>query len=95
MDPTVIHVLVVSIFCFLLIAFRCAYRLLSKCKIHTTCHRTWHQDDLWMAIAIVPLVARAFAISYWSVLRTPQHSDNDLATAQKLLIVSRLGYASL
>lgn len=93
MDQTAVHVLSVSLFCFVLIAFRCGYRLLSRCNIHIDCHRKWHQDDLWMAIAVVPLIARAIAITFWGNLHGPGHTDSELARAQKLLIVARLGYA--
>jgi hypothetical protein len=95
MDPTATHVLTTSLFCFVLIAFRCGYRLLSRCQLHIDCHRKWHQDDLWMALAVVPLIVRAVCIAVWSELHGVGHSDKQLATAQKLLIVSRLGYAGL
>ena len=93
MYSTAIHVLITSLLCFVLITFRCGYRLLSRCKIHIDCHRKWHQDDLWMAIAVLPLLSRAVATSVWGELHNPGHTDHELAMSQKLLIISRLGYA--
>lgn len=57
-----ILVVVSSSFCVALILIRCAYRLLYFCRIHTTCHRTWHADDTIIALAIIPLIARATCI---------------------------------
>ncbi|KAH6873860.1 hypothetical protein B0T10DRAFT_533239 [Thelonectria olida] len=53
---------VVGAVCGSLIFFRCGYRLLSRCRIHPDCHRTWHADDAYMAFAIVPLAARTTVI---------------------------------
>ena len=95
MDTTMAHVLAVSLFCFVLIAFRCGYRLWSRCQLHIDCHRKWHQDDLWMALAMVPLIVRAVCVVFWGSLHGPGHTDEQLATSQKMLIVARLGYAGL
>lgn len=36
--------------------------MLSYCRVHTTCHRTWHLDDTIMALSSLPLAARAACI---------------------------------
>ncbi|KAF2177338.1 hypothetical protein K469DRAFT_742554 [Zopfia rhizophila CBS 207.26] len=58
--------------CASLILFRCSYRLLLRCNIHSSCHRTWHADDAYMAFAIVPLIARTVCISLSFVLNPSQ-----------------------
>ena len=48
-----------------------------------------------MAVAVLPLIARAVATALWGELHTPNdHTDAELALSQKLIIVSRLGYAA-
>lgn len=59
--------------CGALILSRCAYRLLFRCKVHPTCHRRWRVDDVYMALAILPLVARTTTIVMSFVLN-PTHS---------------------
>lgn len=49
-------------FCGALVLVRCGYRMLSYCRIHTTCHRTWHIDDTVMGLSVIPLAARAACI---------------------------------
>lgn len=58
--------------CAILILVRCGYRLLSRCKVHESCHRTWHVDDAYMAFALLPLVGRTSCITYSFVLN-PDH----------------------
>ncbi|KAF4965708.1 hypothetical protein FSARC_6491 [Fusarium sarcochroum] len=50
--------------CAFLILARCLYRLIFRCHIHRTCHRTWRIDDFYMTIAILPLIGRAVCILY-------------------------------
>jgi len=68
-----------------IIFFRCSYRLLSRCRVHSACHRTWHADDAYMALAILPLVARSTCISMSFVLNPAQTfglaSESDAAAA--------------
>lgn len=59
--------------CGTLILCRCAYRLLFRCKVHPTCHRRWRVDDIYMALALFPLVARTTTIVMSFVLN-PGHS---------------------
>ncbi|KAH7144333.1 hypothetical protein B0J13DRAFT_554964 [Dactylonectria estremocensis] len=66
--------------CATLILARCAYRGLYRCKLHTTCHRTWRIDDLYVAIALLPLIGRTTCISLSFVLN-PTHTY-DHATAE-------------
>lgn len=95
MDPNLLHIIITSVFCLVLILFRCVYRLLKNCKIHTSCHRNWHQDDLYMAIAIVPLVGRAISIGLYCVLSRPSATPEQTMLAMKLLLPGRLCYALL
>lgn len=48
--------------CTMLILIRCVYRILSRCKRHPFCHRTWHADDAYMALSLVPLAGRCICI---------------------------------
>ncbi|KAH7253015.1 hypothetical protein FSOLCH5_013848 [Fusarium solani] len=54
--------------CAALIIARLAYRVLFRCKLHPTCHRTWRIDDFYMTIAILPLIGRSTCISLSFVL---------------------------
>ncbi|KAH7120717.1 hypothetical protein EDB81DRAFT_814601 [Dactylonectria macrodidyma] len=58
--------------CGALILFRCGYRLLSHCKSHASCHRTWHADDAYMAFALLPLAGRTACIALSFVLNPAQ-----------------------
>ncbi|KAH6884888.1 hypothetical protein B0T10DRAFT_492941 [Thelonectria olida] len=59
--------------CAALILVRCGYRLLSRCKSHVACHRSWHSDDAYMAFALLPLVGRTTCIAVSFVLN-PNHA---------------------
>jgi hypothetical protein len=89
------HIITSSAFCLIVILFRCGYRILSKCQLHTTCHRSWNHDDALMAFATLPLIARAVCTTYVLELRDHDATPSDLVLAAKLLLVSRLGYAML
>lgn len=71
--PAVAFDIAVAAICSTLILVRCGYRLLSRCSVHTTCHRTWHADDAYMAFALLPLVARTTCIAMSFVLN-PTHA---------------------
>ncbi|KAF9870448.1 major facilitator superfamily transporter [Colletotrichum karsti] len=65
--------IVTASICATLILVRCGYRLFSRCRIHDSCHRTWHADDAYMAFAIVPLIGRTTCIALSFVLN-PTHT---------------------
>lgn len=73
MSPSIAFDVTVACVCAALILVRCGYRLLSRCKVHTSCHRTWHADDAWMAFALLPLVGRTTCIAASFVLN-PTHT---------------------
>jgi hypothetical protein len=81
--------------CLALIFVRCGYRMLRNCKVHTTCHRTWHADDAWMAFSLIPLAARSVTIALSFSLAEKSKNHHDYVVSRKLLIVSRLTYAFL
>ncbi|KAL3296282.1 integral membrane protein [Colletotrichum asianum] len=65
--------IVTASICAALILVRCGYRIFSRCRVHDSCHRTWHADDAYMAFAIVPLIGRATCIAISFVLN-PTHT---------------------
>ena len=89
------HIIPSTVFCLLLIIIRCSYRFLRSCKIHSSCHRTWHDDDAYMAFASLPLLARAICVSFVTELTREGASISDLVLAAKLLVPARLSYALL
>lgn len=94
MDGGQDHVVAVAIICFLLILFRCCYRVACPCKIHSSCPRKWHQDDVWMALAVLPLVGRSVCVAlYNSLMHKRDPTPADYSLALKLLIPARLNYA--
>ncbi|RMJ09848.1 hypothetical protein BHE90_011773 [Fusarium euwallaceae] len=62
----------VTTICGSLILLRCVYRAFRRCKVHQTCHRTWHEDDVWMAFSLIPLIARTTCICV-SFTLNPSH----------------------
>ncbi|KPM39234.1 hypothetical protein AK830_g7359 [Neonectria ditissima] len=68
LSPDVIFDIASACVCAALIVSRCAYRALFRCRLHPTCHRTWRIDDLYMALALLPLAARTACISVSFVL---------------------------
>lgn len=95
MKLSLAHILASSSFCFIVILFRSGYRLLSRCNIHVSCHRTWHNDDGIMAFAVLPLVGRAICSAFVLEYSGPDASPGNRIVAARLLIVSRLSYAVL
>lgn len=73
----------VAAICATLILVRCGYRILSRCKVHTTCHRTWHADDAYMAVALLPLIGRTTCIAMSFVLN-PTHAYGPATEADAL-----------
>ncbi|KAM5362624.1 hypothetical protein ACJZ2D_012453 [Fusarium nematophilum] len=71
----------VTTICGSLILLRCAYRAFRRCKVHQTCHRAWHADDVWMALSLLPLVARTTCICV-SFTLNPTHS-RDVPTGEE------------
>ncbi|KAF4823887.1 hypothetical protein CGCSCA5_v001559 [Colletotrichum siamense] len=65
--------IVTASICAALILVRCGYRIFSRCRVHDSCHRTWHADDAYMAFAIVPLIGRTTCIAISFVLN-PTHT---------------------
>ncbi|OLN87728.1 hypothetical protein CCHL11_05680 [Colletotrichum chlorophyti] len=63
MSADVAFDIVTASICAALILGRCGYRLLYRCKVHGSCHRTWHVDDAYMAFALIPLVGRTACIT--------------------------------
>jgi hypothetical protein len=95
LDGEITSVIVFTSISGVLILFRCCYRLLSICKIHTICHRTWHSDDAWMAFAILPLAGRCACIVESFIF---DHNAADLEgqkLGRKLQIPARIFYALL
>jgi len=73
MSSDVAFDLVTAGVCSALILIRCGYRLLWRCRVHASCHRTWHADDAYMAFALVPLIGRTACISV-SFMLNPTHT---------------------
>ncbi|KAF6823337.1 integral membrane protein [Colletotrichum plurivorum] len=73
MSADVTFDVVTASICATLILVRCGYRIFSRCRVHDSCHRTWHADDAYMAFAIVPLVGRTSCIAVSFVLN-PTHT---------------------
>jgi hypothetical protein len=95
LDPQITSVIVFTSISGALIVFRCCYRLLSICKIHTVCNRTWHSDDAWMAFAMLPLAGRSACIIE-SFRHDPNAADaEEQIVGRKLQIPARVLYALL
>jgi len=97
----IVQVATISSICFLCIATRTTYRIACQCTIHPRCHRTWHADDVWVAISFLPLVGRGVCIA-WS--NTLQGNLDELPASEKqaavmllskLLLPGRIFYALL
>ena len=63
-----------AVVCGTLILTRCAYRVFFRCTVHPTCHRRWRIDDVYMALAILPLTLRTATIVTSFVLNPTQSS---------------------
>lgn len=67
--------IVCTVVCSVLILTRCGYRFFFSCKKHSTCHRRWRVDDTYMALAILPLVARVVMMSRSFALNPTHYRD--------------------
>ncbi|KAH7305180.1 hypothetical protein B0I35DRAFT_113795 [Stachybotrys elegans] len=74
LSASVVFDIVSATLCAALILTRCAYRLLFRCKTHTTCHRRWRIDDAYMALALIPLIGRTATITMNFTLNPTQAS---------------------
>ncbi|KAF4464083.1 hypothetical protein FALBO_9086 [Fusarium albosuccineum] len=81
LSPDVIFDIASACVCAALILARVVYRVLFRCKLHPTCHRTWRIDDFYMTIAILPLIGRASCISLSFVLN-PTHTYEPATEAE-------------
>ncbi|KAK2008999.1 hypothetical protein LZ32DRAFT_661608 [Colletotrichum eremochloae] len=72
MPMEVLFDIVTASICAALIFIRCGYRLFWRCRVHASCHRTWHADDAYMAFALVPLISRTTCISLSFILNPTQ-----------------------
>ncbi|KAM5359556.1 hypothetical protein ACJZ2D_014364 [Fusarium nematophilum] len=80
--PSHVNLIIASAaICVVLILTRCAYRVLCPCKQHPICHRRWQVDDTYIALALLPLIARTIVMA-WSFVLNPEQS-HDPATPQE------------
>ncbi|KAH9206520.1 hypothetical protein DL95DRAFT_347456 [Leptodontidium sp. 2 PMI_412] len=86
----IVGVIVTSVICLVCIVTRTTYRVLYRCKVHVSCHRRWHVDDLWMAVSFLPLLGRALCVA-WSDAASRNPSTPELP--MKLLLPARIFYA--
>ncbi|GKT63809.1 integral membrane protein [Colletotrichum tofieldiae] len=92
MSADVTFDIVTASICAALILVRCGYRLFWRCRVHESCHRTWHVDDAYMAFALIPLIGRTTCISVSFVLN-PTHTyepATEEAAAARNLTVEKL-----
>src|SRR4051812_38527656 len=81
-------VVVSSTICVTLTLFRIGYRLLSRCKIHSRCHRSWASDDALMTFAFIPLAGRSICITLSFTLNP---SQSFLSTAEAEILMRQTG----
>ncbi|KAF5570679.1 hypothetical protein FPHYL_1045 [Fusarium phyllophilum] len=79
----------IACICSTLILSRCAYRIYHRYKGHAGSHRIWHADDIYMAIALLPLTSRTVCVTL-SFLLNPSSSrepaTKDEAAAQHISV---------
>ncbi|KAF4947804.1 hypothetical protein FGADI_10137 [Fusarium gaditjirri] len=63
----------IACICSALILSRCGYRAYHRYKGHAGSHRIWHADDIYMAVALLPLISRTVYIAV-SFLKNPSTS---------------------
>ncbi|KAI3557116.1 hypothetical protein CABS01_10356 [Colletotrichum abscissum] len=71
-SPNIAVDIVIACICGTLILSRCVYRIYHRFKGHAGSHRLWHGDDIFMAVALLPLVTRTICISL-SFALNPSH----------------------
>ncbi|KAF5550011.1 hypothetical protein FMEXI_4017 [Fusarium mexicanum] len=79
----------IACICSTLILSRCIYRIYHWYKGHAGSHRIWHADDIYMAIALLPLTSRTVCVTL-SFLLNPSSSrepaTKDEAAAQHISV---------
>ncbi|EXL55764.1 hypothetical protein FOCG_06311 [Fusarium oxysporum f. sp. radicis-lycopersici 26381] len=79
----------IACICSALILSRCGYRVYHWYKGHAGSHRIWHADDVYMAVALLPLISRTVCITL-SFLLNPSSSrepaTKDEAAAQHVSV---------
>ncbi|CVL05114.1 uncharacterized protein FMAN_13057 [Fusarium mangiferae] len=89
LSATIEKDIAIACICSTLILSRCGYRIYHWCKGHAGSHRIWHADDIYMAIALLPLISRTVCITL-SFLLNPSSSrepvTEDEAAAQHLTV---------
>ncbi|KAF5003087.1 hypothetical protein FDECE_10346 [Fusarium decemcellulare] len=78
LSSAVVVDIAIACVCTTLILSRCAYRVYHRCKGHAGSHRLWHADDAYMAVALLPLIARTTCVSL-SFSLNPTH-NRDIPT---------------
>ncbi|KAF5721685.1 hypothetical protein FMUND_3490 [Fusarium mundagurra] len=89
LSSTVEKDIAIACICSILILSRCGYRIYHRYKGHAGSHRIWHADDIYMAIALLPLIARTVCVALSfnlnpSTSREPATKDE--AAAQNITV---------
>ncbi|EGU75695.1 hypothetical protein FOXB_13803 [Fusarium oxysporum f. sp. conglutinans Fo5176] len=88
LSSTIEKDIAIACICSALILSRCGYRVYHWYKGHAGSHRIWHADDIYMAVALLPLISRTVCITL-SFLLNPSSSrepaTKDEAAAQHSL----------
>ncbi|KAF4341211.1 hypothetical protein FBEOM_4869 [Fusarium beomiforme] len=93
-SSTVQKDIAIACICSTLILSRCGYRIYHWGKGHSGSHRIWHTDDIYMAVALVPLVSRTVCIAL-SFSLNPSSSRDPVTKAEaeaEHLTVEKLEY---
>ncbi|CVL13555.1 uncharacterized protein FPRN_13082 [Fusarium proliferatum] len=89
LSSTIEKDIAIACICSALILSRCGYRIYHRYKGHAGSHRIWHADDIYMAIAVLPLISRTVCITL-SFLLNPSSSrepaTKDEAAAQNMTV---------
>ncbi|ENH70891.1 hypothetical protein FOC1_g10003346 [Fusarium oxysporum f. sp. cubense race 1] len=87
LSSTIEKDIAIACICSALILSRCGYRVYHWYKGHAGSHRIWHADDIYMAVALLPLISRTVCITL-SFLLNPSSSrepaTKDEAAAQHI-----------
>ncbi|KAF5577425.1 hypothetical protein FPCIR_12121 [Fusarium pseudocircinatum] len=68
LSSTVEKDIAIACICSVLILSRCAYRIYHRYKRNGGSHRIWHADDIYMALALLPLTSRTVCVSLSFIL---------------------------
>lgn len=89
LSSTIEKDIAIACICSALILSRCGYRVYHWYKGHAGSHRIWHADDIYMAVALLPLISRTVCITL-SFLLNPSSSrepaTKDEAAAQHVSV---------